>query len=90
MRAIKLFEVGDADRLTLVDVPVPEPAPGQILVRADLAMPPAAFVLDWGDGSAAFDPNDAAARVVQALDEALAAEGFHAESLNHPHEANHG
>src|ERR1700753_1589226 len=37
MRAIKLFEVGDADRLTLVDVPVPEPAPGQILVRVEAA-----------------------------------------------------
>ena len=57
--------------------------PGQIVVRADPALPPAAFVLDWGDGSAAYDPNAAAARVAQALDEALAADGFHAESLNH-------
>jgi len=64
--------------------------PGQIVVRADPALPTAAFVLDWGDGSAAFDPNNAAARVAQALDEALAAEGFHAESLNHPNEADHG
>jgi flagellar assembly protein FliH len=69
--------------------------PGQIVIRADPALPHAAFVLDWGDGSAAFDPNDAAARVSQALDEALAAEGFHAESLNHsnsghPNEADHG
>ncbi|HEY4029455.1 MAG TPA: flagellar assembly protein FliH [Caulobacteraceae bacterium] len=63
--------------------------PGQIVVRADPNLPPAAFVLDWGDGSAAFDPNAAAARVAQALDEALAAEGFHAESLN-PNEASHG
>jgi flagellar assembly protein FliH len=58
--------------------------PGQIVVRADPALPTAAFVLDWGDGSAAFDPNAAADRVAQALDEALAAEGFHAESLSHP------
>ena len=64
--------------------------PGQIVVRADPALPTAAFVLDWGDGSAAFDPNNAAARVAQALDEALAAEGFHAESLSHPNEADHG
>jgi flagellar assembly protein FliH len=74
--------------------------PGQIVVRADAALPYAAFVLDWGDGSAAFDPDDAAARVAQALDEALAAEGFHAESLDHsnmghpisghPNEADHG
>jgi flagellar assembly protein FliH len=69
--------------------------PGQIVVRADPGLAAAAFVLDWGDGSAAFDPDDAAARVAQALDEALAAEGFHAESLNpshlgHPNEADHG
>jgi flagellar assembly protein FliH len=64
--------------------------PGQIVVRADPALPMAAFVLDWGDGSAAFDPIGASARVAQALEEALAAEGFHAESLNHPNEANHG
>jgi len=64
--------------------------PGQIVVRADPALSLAAFVLDWGDGSAAFDPDAAAARVAQALDEALAAEGSHAESLNSPNEADHG
>jgi flagellar assembly protein FliH len=64
--------------------------PGQIVVRADPSLPLAAFVLDWGDGSAAFDPEASAARVSQALEEALAAEGFHAESLNHPNEADHG
>jgi flagellar assembly protein FliH len=64
--------------------------PGQILARADPALPAAAFVLDWGDGSAAFDPVAAAARVGEALDNALAAEGFHAESLTHPNEADHG
>jgi flagellar assembly protein FliH len=64
--------------------------PGQIVVRADPNLPTAAFVLDWGDGSAAFDPDAAAARVAQALDEALAAEGFHAESLNNSNEADHG
>ncbi len=53
-------------------------------------MPLAAFVLDWGDGSAAYDPIQASARVAQALEEALAAEGFHAESLSHPNEADHG
>ncbi|MFM0304584.1 zinc-binding dehydrogenase [Paraburkholderia sediminicola] len=37
MRAIKLFEVGDADQLTLVDVPVPVPRAGQILVRVEAA-----------------------------------------------------
>lgn len=56
--------------------------PGQIVVRADPGLPQAAFVFDWGDGSAAFDPVVAAQRVSEALESALAAEGQHAESLN--------
>jgi flagellar assembly protein FliH len=44
-------------------------------------VPPAAFLLDWGDGRAAFNPDDAAARVTQALEAAIAAEGLHAEPL---------
>ena len=63
--------------------------PGQILARAD-ALAPAAFILDWGDGSAAFDPEQSAARVAHALDTALAADGLHAEPLTPPHEAPHG
>ncbi len=41
-------------------------------------------MLDWGDGSAAFDPAGAAARVAEALEGALAAEGLHAEALALP------
>ncbi|MFT4254444.1 MAG: flagellar assembly protein FliH [Caulobacter sp.] len=55
--------------------------PGQITARADGAQPPAAFVLDWGDGRAAFNPDEAAQRVAEALDAAIAAEGLHAEPL---------
>ena len=58
--------------------------PGQILARAEPSLPPAAFVLDWGDGSAAFDPAGAAVRVAEALEGALAAEGLHAEALPSP------
>lgn len=57
---------------------------GQILARADAGLPLAAFVLDWGDGAAAFDPAGAAARVAEALEGALAAEGLHAEALALP------
>jgi flagellar assembly protein FliH len=64
--------------------------PGQILVKADPALPAAAFVLDWGDGRAAFDPTQAAERVAEALHTALAAEGLHAEPLISPSEADHG
>ncbi len=55
--------------------------PGQILVKDEPRLPLAAFVLDWGDGRAAFDPVEAAARVEAALSTALAAEGLHAEPL---------
>ena len=41
--------------------------PGQIVVTGDPPVPPAAFVLDWGDGRAAFDPAGAAERVAEAL-----------------------
>lgn len=54
--------------------------PGQVVARAE-AMPAAAFLLDWGDGRAAFNPDDAAARVTKALEAAIAAEGLHAEPL---------
>jgi flagellar assembly protein FliH len=64
--------------------------PGQILVKADPALPAAAFVLDWGDGRASFDPIEAAERVTDALHTALAAEGLHAEPLISPSEADHG
>lgn len=63
---------------------------GQITARADAALPLAAFVLDWGDGKAAFDPLAAADRVAAALDAALAAEGLHAEPLIPANEADHG
>lgn len=64
--------------------------PGQILVRTDPAAPPAGFVLDWGDGKAAFDPAAAAERVAAALEAALAAEGLHAEPLIPASETDHG
>lgn len=63
---------------------------GQIIARGDVQLPPAAFVLDWGDGKAAFDPQAAAERVAAALDAALAAEGLHAEPLIPASEADHG
>jgi flagellar assembly protein FliH len=56
--------------------------PGAIQVRADAALGRAAFVLDFGDGSASFDPAAAAERVAEALHAALAAEGLHGEPLN--------
>ena len=54
---------------------------GQVIVRPGAGYAGAQFTLDFGDGSAAFDPAAAAARVAQALEAALAAEGLHAEPL---------
>ena len=54
---------------------------GQIVARADPNLPHAAFVLDWGDGKASYDPVEASARVEAALKNALAADGLHAEPL---------
>ena len=54
---------------------------GAIQLRGEPGRARGAFTLDFGDGSAAFDPEAAAARVAAALDAALAAEGLHAEPL---------
>jgi flagellar assembly protein FliH len=54
---------------------------GQIVVRGDPALPPAAFVLDWGDGRASFDPVETAERVAEALRNAVEAEALHGEPI---------
>ena len=54
---------------------------GSVVVRADGSLAAHAFTLDFGDGSATFDPEAAAERVTQALHAALASEGLHAEPL---------
>jgi flagellar assembly protein FliH len=69
--------------------------PGQIIARDDPDLPAAGFTLEWGDGSAAFDPTASARRIAEALEGALAAEGLHAETLPDPtlspdNEAHHG
>ena len=55
--------------------------PGQVTAVADPRLEGAAFVFEWGEGRAAFDPEQAAARVTAALYAALASEGLHAEPL---------
>jgi flagellar assembly protein FliH len=54
---------------------------GLVVVKADPSLPLAAFSFDWGEGRAAFDPAAASARVEEALETALAAEGMHAEPI---------
>jgi flagellar assembly protein FliH len=54
---------------------------GAINVKNEPGLTRAAFVFDWGDGKAAFDPDAAAERVREALTAALAAEGLHGDVL---------
>jgi flagellar assembly protein FliH len=54
---------------------------GAFVIKTDPGMTRHAFILDFGDGQAAFDPAAAAERVSQTLEAALAAEGLHAEPL---------
>ncbi|MCA3709357.1 MAG: flagellar assembly protein FliH, partial [Phenylobacterium sp.] len=55
---------------------------GQILVREDPGHSGAAFTLDFGDGSASYDPDAAAQRISDTLKAALATEGLHSEPLD--------
>jgi flagellar assembly protein FliH len=47
---------------------------GRVLVRDEAGLAPAAFVLEWPDGRAEYDPAEAAGRVRDALKAALSAE----------------
>jgi flagellar assembly protein FliH len=55
---------------------------GAVAFRDQADLPVAAFQLEWADGRAAFDPDEAFARMNEALASALAAEAGHAEALN--------
>ena len=54
---------------------------GALQVRGDLTLGQHAFTLDFGDGAGSFDPAQAAQRVADTLQAALAAEGLHGEAL---------
>ena len=55
---------------------------GVVAFRDDPALPTAAFQLEWADGRAAFDADEAFVRIGEALTSALAAEAGHAETLS--------
>ncbi|WP_162997973.1 MULTISPECIES: flagellar assembly protein FlbE [Brevundimonas] len=54
---------------------------GQVVFRDEPGMATAAFILEWPDGRAEFDPEAVAGRVNEALAAALAAENGHGEPL---------
>jgi flagellar assembly protein FliH len=74
-------EAVDRVREALERVSADAGLPGQITVKAEPGAARAAFVFDWGDGKAAFDPEAAAGRVGEALAAALAAEGLHGDPI---------
>ena len=55
---------------------------GVVAFRNEPGMAAAAFQLEWADGRAAFDPDEAFVRIGEALNSALASEAGHAENLN--------
>ena len=84
--APRLIVAADADLAEGLQAVLEETAqavgyPGAIQVRTGAGLGPHAFTLDFGDGSASFDPAAAAENVSQTLHAALAAEGLHAEPL---------
>ena len=85
-RLIVRTSTPDPERLakTLEAVAANAGMAGQITVKPEPGMTRAAFVFDWGDGKAAFDPAAAATRVAEALNAALVAEGLHGDPLPLP------
>lgn len=73
--------MGDGLKAALEDAAQAAGFAGALILREDAGMAAGAFVLDFGDGQAAFDPDQAAERVAQALESALAADGLHGEPL---------
>ncbi len=57
---------------------------GLVVFRDEPGLPPAAFVLEWADGRATYDPAGVETRMREALEAALAAEAGHAEALSAP------
>ena len=82
-RLIVRTGAADPDRLRAALERVADEAglTGAVLMKPEPGMARAKFVFDWGDGRAAYDPEQAAARVREALAAALAAEGLHGDAL---------
>lgn len=79
---IRTGDLDDANRARLEQLCADAGFSGVVAFREDVALPAAAFQLEWADGRAAFDPAEAFARIADALNSALASEAGHAETLN--------
>lgn len=78
---IRAGELNEASEARLQQLCADAGFSGIVAVRADPGMAPAAFQLEWADGRAAFAPEEAFARMSEALNSALAAEAGHADNL---------
>jgi len=67
---------------TIEEIAVDIGYPGHVVVRQDPTAPAASFTLEWGDGSAVFNPDATAARIADAIASALAAERLHADPID--------
>lgn len=78
---IRTGELTDETRVRLEQLCADAGFSGVVAFRDEPGLPIAAFRLEWTDGRAAFDPENAFARMAEALNSALAAEAGHAEHL---------
>ncbi|HEY3814938.1 MAG TPA: flagellar assembly protein FliH [Caulobacteraceae bacterium] len=80
---IRIGDPSDALRAAVESAAADAGFAGQVAFRADPeAGSAAAFVIEWSDGRAAFDPDEVALRIQQSFEAALAADGAHGEALN--------
>jgi flagellar assembly protein FliH len=78
---VRVGEPSDAVRSVVETAAADIGFAGQIVFRAEDGLPTAAFVIEWADGRASFDPNEAMGRIAQSFEAALAADGVHGEPL---------
>lgn len=78
---VRTGDVDEATRARIQQLCADAGFSGVVAFRNEADMAPAAFQLEWSDGRAAFDPEEAFARIAEALKSALAAEAGHAEAL---------
>lgn len=79
---IRAGDLDDAARARIEQTCADAGFSGVVAFRDEPDLPAAAFQLEWADGRAAFDPEEAFARMRDALESALAAEAGHAETLS--------
>ncbi|MDP3655521.1 MAG: flagellar assembly protein FlbE [Brevundimonas sp.] len=78
---VRAGDLGDAARARIEQLCADAGFSGVVAFREGPGLAAAAFQLEWADGRAAFDPDEAFAPMGEVLKSALAAEAGHAEAL---------